>query len=92
MSAATPGGVDEMQQRVEHVLGGVRVEVAGRLVGEDETRLVGQRAGDGGALLLAARQLRRAVIDAVGETQRAQHLRGALRRRRGGCGRGSSAG
>ena len=67
--------VDEMQQRIEHVLGGVRVEVAGRLVGKDEARGVGQRAGDGGALLLAAGQLRGTVIDAIGEAEGAEQLR-----------------
>ncbi len=72
------GGADEMHQRIEHVRGRVRVEVAGRLVGEDEARVVGQRAGNGGALLLAAGQLRRPVIDAFGETQRAEQLRGTL--------------
>ena len=36
-----------------------RVERAGRLVGEDQLGVVDQRAGDGHALLLAARQLRR---------------------------------
>ena len=39
---------------------GRAVEVAGRLVGEDDLRAARQRAGDGDALLLAARQLVRA--------------------------------
>ena len=41
------------------------VEVAGRLVGEDDLRPAGEGAGDGDALLLAARELRRAVLQAV---------------------------
>jgi hypothetical protein len=43
------------------------VEIAGRLVGEDQVRLGGERAGDGDALLLAAGKLLRAVAGAVAE-------------------------
>src|SRR5688500_223057 len=38
-----------------------RVEVAGRLIGEDELRIAGQDAGDGHTLLLTAGELRREV-------------------------------
>ena len=41
-----------------------RVEVAGRLVGEDEFRIGGQNACDGDALLLPAGKLRRQVMEA----------------------------
>ena len=37
----------------------IGIEIAGRLVGEDELRLVDERARNGDALLLAARQLLR---------------------------------
>ena len=43
------------------------VEVAGRLVGEDDLRAARQRAGDGDALLLAAGELGRAVLEPVAE-------------------------
>ena len=43
------------------------VEVAGRLVGQDNRRSVGQRARERDALLLAARQLRRVVMRAAGQ-------------------------
>ena len=46
---------------------GARVERAGRLVGEDQQRLGDQRARDRHALLLAARELRRVVVRAVGQ-------------------------
>lgn len=36
-----------------------RVEIARRFVGDDDGRIVGERARDGGALLLSARQRRR---------------------------------
>ena len=44
-----------------------RVEVAGRLVGQHDRRVVGERARDGDALLLAARELRRIVVRAIGQ-------------------------
>ena len=53
-------------------LPGRRVEVAGRLVGEDHARLDGERAGDRDALLLAARELRRQVVGALGEADLAR--------------------
>ena len=46
------------------------VEVAGRLVGEDQRRARRGRAGDGDALLLAARKLRRVMGQAVAEADR----------------------
>src|SRR5688500_11496964 len=48
-------GGDESLEELEDGFGGARVEVAGRLVGEDERRVVGEGACDGDALLLAAR-------------------------------------
>ena len=48
------------------------VEVAGGLVGEDERRVGHERAGDGHALLLAAGQLGRLVVEAVAEAQPAR--------------------
>src|SRR3954470_17941029 len=48
-----------------HDSGGiVAVEVAGRLVGQEQSRRVDQGASDGDALLLAARQLARQVREA----------------------------
>ena len=45
-----------------------RVEVAGRLVGEDDLRAAGEGPGDGDALLLATGELARPVREAVAET------------------------
>ena len=63
-----------------------RVEVAGRLVGQDHRRLGDERPGDGDALLLAARQLAGPVVGPVGEPDLLERLqaraRGARRRRR----------
>src|SRR3954453_22311375 len=59
--------VDGAAQQAEHLLGGVRVQVAGRLVGEQHGRPVHERAGDGDALLLAAGELGRPVRQAVAQ-------------------------
>ncbi len=51
-----------------------RVDVAGRLVGEQDLGLADQRAGDRGALLLPARQHRREGVHAVAEADPAEEL------------------
>ena len=61
-----------------HLDARARVEVAGRLVGEQQRRVVDQRAGDGDALLLAARQLVRMVIEPLAEADRLERRGGAL--------------
>ncbi len=45
---------DQLDQLVEYELRSIGIEIAGRLVGEDQLRRVGERTADGGALLLAA--------------------------------------
>jgi hypothetical protein len=54
-------GVHAAHQR-EHLVGRGGVEVAGGLVGQHQRRLQHQRAGDGHALLHAARQLARPLV------------------------------
>src|SRR5438270_1937576 len=54
------------------------VKVAGWLVGEDQRRLVGERPRDRHALLLAARELRRTMIQPFGEAERAKQVLGAI--------------
>ncbi len=80
MMAASPGGAHQLIERGEDVVGGVDVEIAGRLVGEQDARRIGDRARDGDALLLAARKLRRPVRQPVLEPQIAQQLGAALAR------------
>ena len=65
-SVRPPSSIVLAQER-EHGAAGAGVERAGRLVGEDHVGLADERAGDRHALLLAARQLRRAVAGAVAE-------------------------
>src|SRR5258706_9825013 len=55
----------EAAELTDNGLGRFGVEVAGGLVGQDETGLVGQRPGDGDALGLAARDLVGAVAGTV---------------------------
>ena len=54
------------------------VELAGRLVGEEDLRGVGERDGDRDALLLAARQALGPVIEPIGQADEAEQLRRPL--------------
>jgi hypothetical protein len=67
----------ERAEEVEHRAGGARVEVAGGLVGDDDRRVVGERAGDRGALLLAARERRRQLVGLIGDADAVEQLEGA---------------
>ena len=51
-----------------------RVEIAGRLVGQDHDRIVDERAGNGYPLLLAAGQLGRPMVPAVAQADHAELL------------------
>ena len=62
---------------VEHLGAGGRVEVAGGLVGQHDGRLADDGPGDGHPLALTARELRRAVPQAVGEPDPLERLGGA---------------
>ena len=68
----------ELLEHAQHFLARARVQVAGRLVGEDQRRMVDQRARDGHALLLAAGELGGLVVHAVLQADPAQHLPGLL--------------
>ena len=67
-SAVQPG------EDVEHLLRRGAVEVPGRLVGQHDRRVRDDRPRDRGALLLAARELRRRMQRAVGEPDRRDRL------------------
>ena len=58
----------ELLEHPQDLDAGVRIEVAGRLVGQHQRRAVDQGPGDGHALLLAAGHLRGLVIAAVGQS------------------------
>ena len=65
--------VDPAQQR-QDLAGGLRVQRAGRLVGEQDARAGGQCAGDAHALLLPARELLDVGVRLVGEADEVQQL------------------
>ena len=54
-------------KQAQDLLGGGAVEVAGRLVADQQGRVGDQRAGDRDALLLAAGELVRLVLGPVGQ-------------------------
>ena len=56
----------QLVEQAEHVGGRGRVQVAGRLVGQDQRRVADQGPGHRHPLLLAAGQLARPVLDPVG--------------------------
>ena len=58
------------EEEVDDRAAGGLVEIAGRLVGDEDGRVRHDRAGDGDALLLAARKLRRVVVQALAEADR----------------------
>ena len=66
----------ELAEEVEDLAAGLGVEVARRLVGEQQGRLVDERAGDGDALPLAARQLIRLMVHPVAQPDGGERLLG----------------
>src|SRR5690606_37820966 len=68
------GAVDPFQQQHD-VLAGVRVQVPGRLVGQQHQRPVDERAGDGHPLLLATGQLVGHAVRLAFQPDELEHLR-----------------
>ena len=72
-----------LEQAVDDDAAGGAVEVAGRLVGQDDAHAGGEGAGDGDALLLAAGKLARIVPQPMAEADGPQLLFGPRERLRG---------
>src|SRR5207249_3003114 len=68
----------QLPKELDRLATRLRVEVAGRLVAQDDLRTAKQRSRDGDALALAARQLDRHVALPIGDAQPAQQIDGAL--------------
>src|ERR1700761_4716916 len=51
----------QREEQIDHLLAGLAIEIAGRLVGQKERGLRRESTRDGDALLLAARELRRVM-------------------------------
>ena len=66
--------VARVPQQIEDLDAGREVEVAGRLVGEEDRRRRGERAGKGHSLLLTGAQLVRTSIRLVDQPDEAQEL------------------
>jgi hypothetical protein len=66
-------GLDDGAEQAHDLLGGLGVELAGGLVGEQELGAGGEGAGDGDALLLAAGELARALFRVAGEADDVEH-------------------
>ena len=74
----------QREQQVDDLPAGGLVEVAGGLVGHQDRRVGRDGAGDGDALLLAAGELGRVMVQPVAEADRLQLGRGRARGRRAG--------
>ena len=66
----------EVEEHVDDGAARFVVEVAGRLVGEEDFRAVDKGAGQGDALLLAAGELVRVVVGAVGQADTGEVVEG----------------
>ena len=71
----------ERLQQLEDLVAGLAIEVAGRLVAEQQRRVGDDRARDADALLLAAGELARVVLRAVGQADDLERDRRARLRR-----------
>ena len=72
--AVTPSLAHQAPEQAHDAVPGLRVELAGRLVGQQQGRLVGQRPCNGHPLLLAARQLVRPMVGPVRQAHQLEQL------------------
>ena len=68
----------QLAEELENVRAGLAVEIARGLIGKDDLRAIHQRAGDGHALHLPARELERRVLRAIGKADALDRLDRAL--------------
>ena len=68
----------QLQQNLDHLGAALRVERAGRLVGQQHVAAVHEGARNAHALLLPAGELARLVLQAVGHAQAREQRQGAL--------------
>jgi hypothetical protein len=74
-------------EKIQHLLGRGGIQVAGRLVGQDQVGAQGQGTGDGNSLLFTAGQFARVTSFLACQANRGQQCRGlAFRRRLAGAG------
>src|SRR5262249_24922445 len=68
----------KLTKKVEDGLAGVGIEVTGRFIGENNSRVVDEGASDSGALLLTAGKLAGAVPGAIGHVHCLERRHGPL--------------
>ena len=73
----------QVAEQADDLAAGVGVEVAGRLVGQEDARPIDEGAGDGGPLHLAAGQLARPVVEPMAEADAVEQLDGPVAAARG---------
>ena len=61
-------GVDQARKKRHDLVRGPRVEIARRLIGNDERRIIGKRPRNGGTLLLASRERIRQLVGLLGDS------------------------
>ena len=69
--------VGQLAEDGQHMLGSARIQVAGRLIGHDDGRVIGQGAGNGGDLLLPARERQGQLIGLPFQAHQLEQLHGA---------------
>src|SRR3990172_620654 len=69
---------DQIVEERENRLGRLGIQIAGRFVGQNDRRVVGQRAGDGNALLLTAGNRRRQLVGVLGQLNYLEQAHRAL--------------
>src|SRR5712671_6319015 len=69
------GAANEVEQRIHNALAGRVIEIAGGLIAEQDLGVIGERADDRDALLLASRKARRAVQGTRGEADTVEQPR-----------------
>ena len=68
----------EVEQKISHMLAGLGIEIAGGLIGKHNRRIAGERARDGDALLLPARELTGKMVQAIAEPHIVKRRAGKL--------------
>jgi hypothetical protein len=66
----------QIEEKLTHGLGGVPVQIACWLIGQEEQRMMNERAGHGDALPFPSRKFRRPVIQSAGQADTFQQLPG----------------
>ena len=76
--AARPRSAQSFEHQPHDLARGLRVEAGGRLVDQQQVRLLHQGAGDADALALAAGERVGALVDMVDEADAIEHREGAV--------------